>query len=119
MHAYLDASSYYHYASSQLGTSTDFKCACIYLSVKVNEQANVRVRDIINTFGMVLMPQTDENSMVRVASLITLADYSERRNQVMYFEQQLIRVLNFDFSHYGHQAVGKMTQEAGDNILLL
>ncbi len=77
------------------------------------------MRDIINTFGMVLMPQTDDNSMVEVASLITLAEYSERRDRVMYFEQQLIRVLNFDFSHYGHRALSKITDEAGENKLLL
>jgi len=64
-------------------------------------------------------PQEDEDTMVKVASLITLADYSERRNQVMYYEQQLIRILNFDFSHYGYRAVESIAKEAGENKLLL
>jgi len=66
-----------------------------------------------------MIPKEDENSMVKVASLITLADYSERRNQVMYYEQQLIRILNFDFCQYGYQAVERLTKEAGENKLLL
>lgn len=68
---------------------------------------------------MVLRPHRDDNSMVEVASLLTLAEYIQRRDRVMYFEQQLIRVLNFDFSHYGHTVLSKITHEAGENKLLL
>ena len=78
--------------------------ACLYLSAKVNEYEQAKIRDIINVVQFTLNSQGDPDdddelfAQFRGQPRITLPEYAAVRQRILEQEQSLIRLLNFDFS---------------------
>ena len=78
--------------------------ASLYLSAKVNEHEQAKIRDIINVVQFTLNSQSDPDEdddlfvQFRAQPRITLPEYAKVRQRILEQEQTLIRLLNFDFS---------------------
>ncbi len=107
--AYLDCFLYYNFTISQKPDYNEklLSATSIYLSVKVNQVDNIRIRDIINA----VMSDPGE-TLAQTATKMTLSEYIRLRDQVLVFEQFIIRLINFDLKSNGAVIAEQLIKDA-------